>query len=65
MNCKLCHKEIEKDCYDYDELVDVLSNQIDTYGIDSLTEKEQLFMEGKICCDCCNIVEDTRLIFKI
>ena len=54
MNCILCHKEIEKDCYDYDELVDVLSNQIDTYGIDSLTEKEQLFMEGKICCDCCN-----------
>ena len=55
MKCILCNKEIDIDCYEYKELNDVLNNQIDKYEIKSLTEKEKLFMEGKICYDCCNI----------
>ncbi|MDI6814396.1 MAG: hypothetical protein QMD10_12825 [Desulfitobacteriaceae bacterium] len=50
MYCIYCSKPIEWGviCNEFDDLLD----QVDQWGVDSLTEQEQLVYEGKLCIDC-------------
>lgn len=51
--CCLCKKEIDSDECDYEEMSDSINEQVDHFGMQSLTENEQLFYEGKMCLECC------------
>lgn len=50
--CKLCGKDIEQ-IVDNDLLYE-LTSQADYYGMESLTENQQLLVTGIICGDCYN-----------
>ena len=47
--CCWCKKEIDEDD---NELYDELCVQADFWGMQSLTENGQLFVEGSMCEDC-------------
>ena len=47
--CCWCKNEIEKESDLYNELCE----QADFWGMESLTENEQLVVEVKMCSNCC------------
>lgn len=49
--CKICNEEINDDIFEED--FEELMARADAFGLQSLTENEQVVLEGKICSSKC------------
>ena len=53
MKCKICNKEITEENMISEDVKDYLCERADFYGMESLQENEQLYIEtDAVCCNC-------------
>lgn len=51
MDCIICNRKVDLGCIK--EEFSSIFNQVDTHGVDSLTEHEQCVYEGLVCSPIC------------